>query len=76
MTKRIGPSMSTEPGWMAVRRESPLLLGETTGVGRNEASMLLSFERPASAGFREVAPFNDATNRRGDEPAITPLHGP
>jgi len=50
MTKRIGPSMSTEPGWMAVRRASPLLLGVATGAGRNDASMLLSFERPALAG--------------------------
>jgi len=68
MTKRIGPSMSTEPGWMAVRRASPLLLGEATGAGRNEASMLLSFERPASAGQREVT--IKVIYERGDQPAL------
>jgi hypothetical protein len=52
MTKRIGPSMSTEPGWMASCREHPCYLGFATGRGRNDASMLLSFERPAPAGAR------------------------
>jgi hypothetical protein len=53
MTKRIGPSMSTEPGWMAVRRDAPSLLGEhDRRRPQNNPSMLLSFERPASAGAR------------------------
>ena len=42
--------MSTEPGWMAERREFPLLLGERERPQpQNDPSMLLSFERPASA---------------------------
>ena len=56
-------------GWPRFAR-LPYYLGSTTGAGRNYASMLLSFERPAPAGSREDAPFNDATNRRGDQPAI------
>jgi hypothetical protein len=67
MTKRIGPSMSTEPGWMAARRASPLLLGEATVDGRNDASMLLSFERPASAGARGTR--RKMTCRNAREPA-------
>ena len=34
MSKRIGPSMSTEPGWMTAVRACPFLLGATTGHGR------------------------------------------
>jgi sRNA-binding carbon storage regulator CsrA len=59
MTKRIGPSMSTEPGWMAAVRTIPLLLGGLAGVSRNYASMLLSFERPAPVGAR-----GDTSKRR------------
>jgi hypothetical protein len=44
--RAIGPSMSTEPGWMAERRASPLLLGEhKRPQPQNYPSMLLSFER-------------------------------
>jgi hypothetical protein len=59
MTEQIGPSMSTEPGWMAVRRTSRSLLGVATGAGRNDASMLLSFERPASAGAHGDTSIDD-----------------
>ena len=53
MSKRIGPSMSTEPGWMAARRGALLYyLGSAAGAAANDPSMLLSFERPASAGAR------------------------
>jgi len=34
MSKRIGPSMSTEPGWMAVRELAPYYLGTPASVGR------------------------------------------
>jgi hypothetical protein len=77
MSKRVGPSMSTEPGWMAERHASPLLLGEHKGPRlQNDPSMLLSFERPALAGSREDAPMRcdhqcAETGRR-----YTPLHGP
>jgi hypothetical protein len=52
--EQIGPSMSTEPGWMDVDRASPLLLGEhKSPCPQNDPSMLLSFERPASViGWR------------------------
>ena len=53
MSKRIGPSTSTEPGWMAARRESSSTTwGRRRAVAANYPSMLLSFERPASAGHR------------------------
>jgi hypothetical protein len=52
MSKRIGPSMSTGPGWMAASRTAPFLLGGPDGRDRNDPSMLLSFERPAPAGPR------------------------
>jgi hypothetical protein len=65
MTKRIGPSMSTEPGWMAVRVPA-LLLGRRMQAGRNYPSMLLSFERPAPAGSREEA------SRRRDRQCAEP----
>src|SRR5271168_4054654 len=66
MSKRIGPSMSTEPGWMAAPRASPLLLGEhKRSRPQNNPSMLLSFERPASTGSREDAPARrDRSTRR------------
>jgi len=69
MTTRIGPSMSTEPGWMAVRHASPSLLGAATGAGRNEASMLLSFERPAPVGARGTRRNDDVARSSGDRPA-------
>jgi len=50
VSKRIGPSMSTEPGWMAASEVSPYYFGGTAGKAANYPSMLLSFERPASAG--------------------------
>ena len=52
MPKRIGPSMSTEPGWMAVRALTPYYLGCQWAPAANYPSMLLSFERPASADSR------------------------
>ena len=52
MSERIGPSMSTEPGWMAARAERPpSYLGRSPAAAANDPSMLLSFERPASAGL-------------------------
>jgi hypothetical protein len=51
VSKRIGPSMSTEPGWMAVLDALPYYFGSTIGTAANDPSMLLSFERPASAGI-------------------------
>jgi hypothetical protein len=59
VSRRIGPSMSTEPGWMAPQGERSyyfeLVAGEAAcaphGV-QNDPSMLLSFERPAPAGPR------------------------
>jgi hypothetical protein len=72
--KRIGPSMSTEPGWMAALRTSSLLLGEDGGTRPQRSSMLLSFERPASAGHHEVT--IEVTDKRGDQPTFTPLRGP
>jgi hypothetical protein len=52
MPKRIGPSMSTEPGWMAVRWLAPTTWGSQLAPAANYPSMLLSFERPASADSR------------------------
>jgi len=52
VSKRIGPSMSTEPGWMAVLDVFPYYFGRSVGAAANDPSMLLSFERPASAGDR------------------------
>jgi hypothetical protein len=45
--------MSTEPGWMAVLGAFSYYFGNTDGTAANDPSMLLSFERPASAGGRE-----------------------
>jgi len=52
VSKRIGPSMSTEPGWMAARDERSYYFEISAGGAANDPSMLLSFERPASAGPR------------------------
>jgi hypothetical protein len=51
--------MSTEPGWMVAGRRAFYYLGAGRTEGRNNPSMLLSFERPASAGVRE-----DVSQRR------------
>jgi sRNA-binding carbon storage regulator CsrA len=59
MTKRIGPSMSTEPGWMVAATRIPHYLGIGPASTANYASMLLSFERPAPAGSR-----GDTSSRR------------
>ncbi len=63
MSKRIGPSMSTEPGWMAAQDELSYYFGIFAIGGRtpfgaqaNDPSMLLSFERPAPAGSRGIRP--------------------
>ncbi len=53
MSKRIGPSMSTEPGWPTVDRRVRRYLRTAPSSVANKASMLLSFERPAPAGRRE-----------------------
>jgi hypothetical protein len=53
MSKRIGPSTSTEPGWMAAPARVPYYLGAQPASAAINPSMLLSFERPASAGGRE-----------------------
>ena len=71
MSKRIGPSMSTEPGWMTAFRACPFLLGDHNQPwSQNDPSMLLSFERPATAGPREDASFKEATKQRGGLPAL------
>jgi len=75
MTKRIGPSMSTEPGWMAARRLSPLL-GQRQRTVANYPSMLLSFERPTLAGSREDAPMRCDHQCAAIGRRYTPLHGP
>jgi hypothetical protein len=63
--RAVGPSMSTEPGWMGERRETLLLLGERNRPRPpNCPSMLLSFERPASAGDRVDMSFNGVTAMR------------
>jgi len=74
--EQTGPSMSTEPGWMAAATCRPHYLGRARGVCRNYPSMLLSFERPALAGGRV-----DASTRTRPKDAeagrrYTPLHGP
>ena len=56
MSKRIGPSMSTEPGWMASPNSLHYYLWSAQAMAANDPSMLLSFERPASAGVRESVP--------------------
>ena len=64
-----GPGLACRPnlaGWP--RRTSFPLLGEDRGQGRNDASMLLSFERPAPAGRREVTRY--VIYERGDQPAL------
>jgi hypothetical protein len=58
MSEQIGPSMSTEPGWMAVADASSLLLASLEqAVAAINPSMLLSFERPAPVGRRADASF-------------------
>lgn len=61
VSEQAGPSMSTEPGWMASRRvrRRCYLRWPAGGAARtpygaqaNYPSMLLSFERPAPAGAR------------------------
>jgi hypothetical protein len=54
-------------GWPR-RRRLPLCLGRTAGKAANDASMLLSFERPAPAGRREVTTY--VIYERGDQPAL------
>jgi hypothetical protein len=56
VSKRIGPSMSTEPGWMAAWGVSLYYFGGGTDKAANYPSMLLSFERPASVGDRVDTP--------------------
>jgi len=67
VSKRIGPSMSTEPGWMAASGPSPYYFGGTTDKAANYPSMLLSFERPASAGER--VDTSDMTRPQDARPA-------
>jgi hypothetical protein len=63
--RALGPSMSTEPGWMGERRECPLLLGDhDRHRPQNDPSMLLSFERPASAGDRVDMSLKGVTEMR------------
>jgi len=57
MSEQIGPSMSTEPGWMAASPRARYYLRAQRAVVAINPSMLLSFERPASAGIREDAPL-------------------
>ncbi len=76
MTKRIGPSMSTEPGWMAAERLKPPTWGRGRESAANDPSMLLSFERPAPAGSREDAPMRCDHQCAETDRCYTPLHGP
>ncbi len=76
MSKRIGPSMSTEPGWMAARRAAPYYLGARRQTAANDPSMLLSFERPALAGVRVETSESGVTDWRDAGRRYTPLHGP
>jgi hypothetical protein len=69
VSKRIGPSMSTEPGWMAAWGAFPYYFGSTADSAANDPSMLLSFERPASAGTRVDVPIWRDRNAR-DRPAL------
>jgi hypothetical protein len=65
-----GPGLACRPnlaGWPR-RGHAPLLLGEDGGQGHNDASMLLSFERPAPAGRREVT--INVIYERADQPAL------
>jgi len=62
-------------GWPCVGR-APYYLGSATALGRNDPSMLLSFERPAFAGAREDASFCGVTDQRETWGRYTPLHGP
>jgi hypothetical protein len=58
MSKRIGPSMSTEPGWMAVALAEIPSTWELGGRWpQNDPSMLLSFERPAPPAPGAVATY-------------------
>ena len=66
MSKRIGPSMSTEPGWMAAVEHARYYLRSAPARAANDPSMLLSFERPAPAGTREDASLDDATAKRAE----------
>jgi len=52
-------------GWPYAARP-PYYLGRATGLGRNEASMLLSFERPAPVGARGYTSNDDVTEIRED----------
>jgi hypothetical protein len=59
--------MSTEPGWMAALAASLYYFGDATGRAANYPSMLLSFERPASAGDR--VDTSDLTRPQDAKPA-------
>jgi hypothetical protein len=76
MTKRIGPSTSTEPGWMAAKRLKPPTWADDANRPQNDPSMLLSFERPAPAGSREDAPIRCDHQCAETDRRYTPLHGP
>jgi hypothetical protein len=62
--RALGPSTSTEPGWMvASGAVAPCYLGVTGGCDHKRSSMLLSFERPVpAADIRQC--FVPARNRR------------
>jgi hypothetical protein len=66
MTSRSGlacrPNLAGSPS--AAR--PPYYLGRATGLGRNDASMLLSFERPAPAGARGDTSNDDVAKMRED----------
>ena len=66
MSEQIGPSMSTEPGWMAASARARYYLRAQPAVAAINPSMLLSFERPAPAGVREEAPHIGATTQRAE----------
>jgi hypothetical protein len=76
MSEQIGPSMSTEPGWMAAFARARYYLRTQPAVAAINPSMLLSFERPASAGVREDAPTEARPHKARSRPAFMPLHGP
>ena len=72
--RAVGPSTSTEPGRPARRPQPPGYL-EASDDGPQRDGMLLSFERPASAGGGAAAQLAQP-HIPSVRPAYTPLDGP
>jgi hypothetical protein len=71
-SRQAGPSMSTGPGWTAALARVPSYLGRKR-VRWPWSSMLLSFERPASAPRRRPPLTGGVV---GSEPALCASPGP